>query len=66
MLEIYTHDVGVLVVELVNACFVHNISGDEDAGEVGHESGVLSMLHVVVDLRWYTELFVGLGMGAGN
>lgn len=45
LLEIYTHDVGVLVVELVNACFVHNISGDKDVGEVGHESGVLSMLH---------------------
>ena len=62
MLESDTHGVGVLVVELVDACVVHNISGDDEVGEVGHGSGALSMLHcgsgyVVVCLvvRWFVD-----------
>jgi hypothetical protein len=45
LLESDTQDVGVLVVELVDASVVHNASRDDEVGEVGHESGVLSMLH---------------------
>ena len=35
----------ISVVELVDDGVVYNVSGDEEVGEVGHESCVLSMFH---------------------
>ena len=38
MLESDSHDVGVLVVKLVDLGVVHHVSSDEEVREIGHES----------------------------
>ena len=43
---------GVLVAELVKVRVIHNISGDEEVGEVGRESGVYSVFAMWI-LWWY-------------